>query len=129
MPRTIVAFFAFAVVACVVGSIRADTPIPPHPKDIVYPPLEYKVPPAGQFREVLSNGLVVYIAEDRLLPWFDLSVTIRTGGAFDSPSKAGLASLTGEQLRDGGTQTSSTEELDERVEFLAAKLKTSFFWM
>ena len=122
---------SFAVVAVLFAATTAaaDTPaakpIPAHPKELVYPPLEYQVPPASQFREVLSNGMVVYIAEDRMLPTFDMTVTIRTGGAFDPPEKAGLASLTGEQLRDGGTQALSPEELDERVEFLAASLYSS----
>jgi predicted Zn-dependent peptidase len=122
---------SFAVVAVLFAATTAaaDTPaakpIPAHPKELVYPPLEYQVPPASQFREVLSNGMVVYIAEDRMLPTFDMAVTIRTGGAFDPPDKAGLASLTGEQLRDGGTQALSPAELDERVEFLAASLYSS----
>jgi predicted Zn-dependent peptidase len=87
--------------------------------------LDYKVPPASDFRTVLSNGMVVYIAEDRILPTFDLSIGLRAGGAFDPPGKAGLASLAGEQLRDGGTQNLTPEELDERIEFLAASLQTS----
>lgn len=99
--------------------------IPAHPDRIAYPPLQYQVPPASECREVLSNGMVVYIAEDRLLPTFDLTVAIRTGAAFEPPDKAGLASLVGEQLRDGGTQDLSPEELDERVEFLAASLFSS----
>ena len=112
--------------ACVVatgcaGQLTTET-IPPHPSQLVFPPLEYEVPPPSQFREVLPNGMVVYIAEDRMLPTFDLTVFIRTGGAFDPPGKAGLASLTGEQLRDGGTTSLSPEELDDRVEFLAASL-------
>lgn len=101
---------------------QAQKPVPAHPQDITYPPLDYQVPPATQFRHVLSNGMTVYIAEDRMLPTFDLQIMIRTGTAFDPPGKAGLASLAGEQLRDGGTQNLSPEEMDERIEFLAARL-------
>ena len=106
------------------GEVPVARDLPAHPDELVYPPLDYQIPPAAQFREVLSNGMVVYIAEDRMLPIFDLTVTIRTGGAFDPPGQAGLASLTGEQLRDGGTESLSPEELDERIEFLAASLST-----
>lgn len=105
--------------------LRAGQPLPAHPKDIEYHSLEYKVPPASQFREVLSNGMVVYIAEDRMLPTFDLTVTLRTGSAVEPPDKAGLASLTGEQMRDGGTKSLSPAKLDDEVEFLAASLFTS----
>ena len=103
---------------------QAEDPIPAHPDGLVYPSLEYTLPPAEQFREVLSNGMVVYIAEDRMLPTLDISVSLRAGGAFDPPGREGLASLACEQLRDGGTQKLTPEELDERIEFLAATLST-----
>lgn len=102
----------------------AETPIPPHPDKIAFPMLNYELPPASQFRSVLSNGLVVYIAEDRMLPTFDLSVTLRVAGAIDPPGKTGLASLMGEQMRDGGTKDLMPGQLDEKVEFLAARLST-----
>ncbi|MCH7871262.1 MAG: insulinase family protein [Planctomycetes bacterium] len=106
-------------------SFARQTGIPLHPKDIKYAELDYKVPPASQFREVLSNGMVVYIAEDRMLPTFDLIVTLRAGSVLVPDEKVGLASLTGEQMRDGGTKSMKPEELDERVEFLAASLSIS----
>jgi len=115
-------------IACVAVStslVRADKPVPAHPNDLQYPKLEYKIPPASQFREVLSNGVVVYIAEDRMLPTFDLDITLGAGSAFEPKDKIGLASLTGEELRDGGTQDLTPEELDERIEFLAANLFTN----
>ena len=49
----------------------ADERVPAHPKNLKYPALNFKLPPASQFREVLSNGMVVYIAEDRILPTFE----------------------------------------------------------
>ncbi len=105
------------------GVAPAQAPvIPEHPGKLTYPPLNFELPPASELREVLSNGIVVYIAEDRMLPTFDLTITLRTGSAFDPEGKAGLAQLTGEQIRDGGTQDLTPEELDERVEFLAARL-------
>lgn len=100
----------------------AQAPIAAHPKDLKYPPLQFKLPPASEFRVTLSNGLVVYIAEDRILPTFDLNITIRTGSAVEPAERAGLADLTGEQLRDGGTKNLTPEELDEKVDFLAASL-------
>lgn len=106
------------------ASARADKPVPAHPNDLQYPKMDYKIPAASQFREVLSNGMVVYIAEDRLLPTFDMHITLAAGSAFDPKDKIGLASLTGEEIRDGGTQDLTPEELDEKVEFLAAQLFT-----
>jgi len=111
------------LVACGGGAF-AQTPIPAHPDKIAYPVLNYELPRASQFRSVLSNGLVVYIAEDRMLPTFDMSVALRVGGAIDPPGKAGLASLLGDQMRDGGTTDLTPDQLDEKVEFLAARLST-----
>ena len=107
---------------CVAGAAPGQSPIPAHPSQIQFPELHYRVPPPAQFKEVLPNGMVVFIAEDRILPTFDLTVTIRTGAAVEPPAKAGLAALTGEQMRDGGTKGRTPEDLDERLEFLAASL-------
>ena len=122
-PRFTAALAVIIVASVTAGDLLAQE-IVAHPRDLTYPALEYQVPPASEFREVLPNGIVVYIAEDRILPLFDMSVTIRTGGVFDPPGKAGLAALTGEQIRDGGTVNLTPEELDERVEFLAASLSS-----
>lgn len=120
--------FALAFAGCVTTAVQGEKPaqdaIVSHPDQLVFPSLEFQLPAASQFREVLPSGMVVYIAEDRMLPTFDMIVLIRTGGAFDPPAKAGLASLTGEQLRDGGMEKLSPEDLDERVEFLAATLSS-----
>lgn len=117
MRTYLVALFALTATA-----VHAETPIPAHPDKLEYPKLDYKIPSAGQFREVLTNGMVVYIAEDRMLPIFDLHITLSAATAFDPPGKIGLASLAGEQIRDGGTQDLTPEELDEKAEFLAAQL-------
>ena len=126
--KLLIPVVALAVMAGFCALVQADAadakPIVAHPDELTFPPLAYEVPPAEQFREVLPNGMVVYIAEDRMLPTFDLSVTIRTGSAFDPPDKTGLASLVGEQLRDGGTESLTPEEFDERVEYLAADIES-----
>lgn len=111
--------------AAMAGALYGQQPLPAHPKNIKYPVLDYHLPPASQFREVLSNGMIVYIAEDRMLPTFDLAIILRAGSAVEPPSKLGLASLVGEQMRDGGTKNLTPEELDERVEYLATTLSVS----
>ena len=122
MCKRINLWIGIGLVVCATAALQAEGPLPGHPKDLQYAPLDFKLPPASQFREVLSNGMMVYVAEDRMLPTFDMTVTIRTGSAVEPPDKVGLASLAGEQMRDGGTKNLTPEELDERVEFLAASL-------
>ncbi len=105
-------------------SVLGQQDLPKHPDQITYAPLDFKLPAASQYREVLSNGMVIYIDEDRMLPTFDLSITLRTGAALDPAGKAGLAGLVGDQIRDGGTIKLLPEELDERIDFLAANMST-----
>ena len=49
-----------------------------------FPPLGFKVPKAAEFRTTLSNGLVVFIAEDHEIPWFEatLLTPVAGGGGF-----------------------------------------------
>lgn len=37
------------------STARAEKPVPAHPNDLQYPKLDYKIPPASQFREVLQG--------------------------------------------------------------------------
>ncbi len=124
MRKNLTEVFAICITLAACGVIHAEKPaadpIVTHPSELKYPPFEYSVPPAKQFREVLPNGMVVFIAEDRMLPTFDMTVRVRTGGAFDPEGKTGLAQLTGSQIRDGGTKSLTPDELDDKVEFLAA---------
>ena len=74
---------------------------------------------------MLSNGVVAYLVEDHDLPLVNVSTLIRTGSYLDPAGKEGLASLTGAQMRAGGTTTKTAEEFDEAADFLAANI-TSF---
>ncbi|MEK6677350.1 MAG: pitrilysin family protein [Planctomycetota bacterium] len=116
--------FAAWVFACLPLGVRGED-IPKHPTEIQFPPLDYKLPPASQFRQTLSNGMIVYVAEDRMLPTFDMTITVRVAAALDPPEKAGRAGLAAEQLRDGGTERLAPADFDEEIEFLAANIGSS----
>ena len=68
--------------------------------------------------------MVVFIAEDKALPLVDVSLTLRVGSWLDPEGREGLASFTGSQMRQGGTKSLSAEELDERLDFLAAQVSS-----
>jgi len=99
--------------------------IPETPDKLVFKPLAYTPPRASDHRVVLKNGMVVYIAEDPTLPLVDIQVLVRTGSYLDPAGREGLASLTGSEIRDGGTRSLTAEQLDERLDFLAARVSTS----
>ncbi|HET7747172.1 MAG TPA: insulinase family protein, partial [Vicinamibacteria bacterium] len=100
-------------------------PIPSHPGQLTFSPIAYDPPRAADHRVVLKNGMVVYIAEDRTLPLVNISLLVRTGSYLEPAGKAGLAGLTGQLIRRGGTRRLTAEQLDERLDHLAANVSTS----
>ncbi len=96
--------------------------IPSHPTDLIYQLLDFTPPQAVDHRHELSNGVVVYVVEDHELPLASVSVQVRTGSYLDPADKIGLASLTGSQMRAGGTATIGATEFDEQAAFLAAQI-------
>lgn len=94
------------------------------PEELKYPPLpEQKIPLPE--RHVLENGLVVLLLEDHELPLVEATAMVRTGSRLEPAAKAGLAGLTGDVLRTGGTKRRSGDELDDLLESRAATIETS----
>jgi predicted Zn-dependent peptidase len=112
-----------AVVVLVLGGGPASAQtIPRHPTDLIYSLLDFTPPAAADHRHELSNGVVVFVVEDHELPLVSVSLTVRTGTYLDPPDKIGLASLTGSQMRAGGTMSMSATDFDEEAAFLAAQI-------
>ncbi len=75
-------------------------------------------------RVVLDNGMIVYLAEDHKFPLVQLSATIAVGSVLEPADKVGLASMTGEVMRSGGTATTDGDALDELVEARGMSVET-----
>ena len=97
----------------------------PRPEDFTYEPLDFTPPSPDEFRTELSNGLIVYIAEDHEIPWIDVSLMIRTGPFLEPADKIGVASLTSRIMREGGTTSMTGEEINERMDFLAGSVSAT----
>lgn len=70
--------------------------------ELEYPEINsFTVPEVEQF--TLDNGITFYLMEDRELPLIDLSVIVRTGSFLEPVEKTGLASMTGQVMRSGGS--------------------------
>ncbi|MEW6125834.1 MAG: pitrilysin family protein [Acidobacteriota bacterium] len=95
-----------------------------HPDQLKYPTLVYTPPQRAKYRQVLANGVVTYMVEDHTLPLINVTVIVRTGDYLEPEGKDGLASLTGSQIRSGGTTTKKAEDFDEEADFLAAILSS-----
>ena len=118
IPVLLVLAFVFAIDAQAAGQ-SGQTPKGPRPEQFTYPPLNFKVPKASEFRTKLSNGLVVYIAEDHEIPWFTASLLVRTGPFLEPKDKLGVDGFAGSIMRSGGSTTMTGEQINERMDFLA----------
>lgn len=103
---------------------KSSAAIPDRPEKLAFPPLTYEPPAPDKYRVVLKSGPVAYVVPDRELPLINLVVYIRTGQYLEPDGKEGLAELTGYLLARGGTQSKTSEELEERLAFLAARLES-----
>ncbi len=127
--RILSATLTLALLALAPAGLLAQTmqksDIPARPADLKFAPLSYTPPKREKYRHVLPNGVVVYAVEDSALPLVNISVLVRTGAYLDPAGKEGLASLTGSQMRAGGTTSKTAEQFDEAADFLAAGISSS----
>ena len=69
--------------------------------------------------------MILYHYEDHELPLVKVTALVRTGSVYDPEGKEGLAELTGQVMREGGTRTMKSAEIDETLERLAIDLEAS----
>ena len=113
-----------AALALLLGAslLQGHQEVPDRPEKLKYPPLKFEVPDPASIRTTLANGVPAYLIEDSSLPIVDLRIVIR-GGSFDEPAgKAGVADLTADLLRTGGTESRDPNAVDEEIDFLAANV-------
>ncbi|MBE9547522.1 MAG: insulinase family protein [Proteobacteria bacterium] len=115
---TLIFLILFASVAC------AAEPSPLiNPDDIRYQPLTFTPPKAE--RVVLENGMILYILEDHEIPIVNISAIIRTGSIYNPEEKEGLAEITGDVMRTGGTKNMTGDEIDDALEYFAGAIDVS----
>jgi zinc protease len=102
--------------------VARSTPAPSY-KDLKFPPLgKIEIPDIEQV--TLPNGMKLYLLENHELPLVSGFALVRTGNLFDPKDKIGLATITGMVMRTGGTKNETGDQLDERLENLAASVET-----
>jgi predicted Zn-dependent peptidase len=110
---------ALTVVGCKSSTIAS------RPEQLKYPALSFQPPLAEQYRVQLKSGPVAYVVPDRELPLVNISIQVRVGDYLTPKGKEGLAGLVGIMLAHGGTANMTAPELEERLAFLAAQLRSS----
>ena len=96
----------------------------PDYKKLEYPKLHDIVIPQIQ-HVTLPNGMKLLLLEDHELPLINISARIRVGSIYEPADKVGLADITGEVMRTGGTHTKTGDDLDDQLEQIAASVETS----
>ncbi len=77
------------------------------------------------FERTLDNGMKLFLVEDHDFPIISMTALIRTGSLYEPAAQTGLASLTGQVMRTGGTMSISGDELDEFLENRGASVEVS----
>ncbi len=95
-------------------------------------PQNASAPPSGATKESpfppvatskLANGMGVDVVTSHALPIVQVRVLVRAGSGYGT--MPGVATLTGDMLKDGGTRAMSSADLLRRVETLGADLSVS----
>ncbi len=108
-----------------IDSTATAAALPDRPEKIAFQPLAYEPPAAADFRHVLPDGTVVYLAPSHEFPLVNLTITFKGGASLDPADAPGLAGLTARMVREGGTAKLSPAELDETLDFLATEASVS----
>lgn len=103
------------ILALLLGHMGADSAFAAKKRKVdqlKYPELNpFKLPQIQ--KAATSNGIKLRLIKSEKLPLMNLTVLLKGGYAYDPPAKVGLASITAEILRIGGTKELSSEELDK----------------
>jgi zinc protease len=113
-------------VLALLPSLGAAQPAPadwPAPAQLEPAGLDYDAPEPRE--ETLSNGVTVYLMEDRTLPLVRGVAYVAAPSLYDPPGKTGLAAMTAALLREGGAAGRSPAEIDVRLEQLAGSVEAS----
>lgn len=126
--KTLTLVFCFLIIPGILVFLAWIAPAaaqtPKHFDELTFDPLPELQFPDYQ-RTTLSNGMTIYLMEDHGLPLVSGQSWIKTGSRLEPEDKVGLASITGEVVRTGGTQTHSSDELNQILEQKAASVEVS----
>ena len=106
-------------------ALAAQAPaIPDNPDKLVFAPIAY-TPPVGQGlpRRPEEQDGRVHRGRPDAAPREHRAHACARGRYLVPAGKEGLAGLTGSQIRRGGTKTLTAEQLDEKLDFLAANVE------
>jgi len=96
----------FSVLLACVVSAAAQTQFPSEPPQPAQP-RDFRVPEAKRF--TLDNGLQVAMVQWGAMPKVRVTLSVRTGNAFEKGNEVWLADLTGDLMREGTATRTATD--------------------
>ena len=104
------------------GILPSSAQVADH-RDLAYPSLpKFEIPKPEVY--TLSNGMEVFLMQDRELPLIQVIARVKTGSYYEPADKVGLASLMGIVQRTGGTLRMAGDEIDDFLAARAASIET-----
>jgi predicted Zn-dependent peptidase len=98
--------FAAVALLAAAGAVAAQDQFPSEPPK-AGAPRDFTVPEARRF--TLGNGLQVALVPWGQMPKVRVTLSVRTGNAFEKPGEVWLADLTGELMREGTATRTATD--------------------
>lgn len=102
---------------------RGGEKLPVRPEQLQYKNLQRSVPEVSKV--VLPNGIRVFHYESKDLPRVQIQFLLNAGSNLDPEAKVGLAALTANSLRAGGTEDIAPDEFDQKLDFLGSDFTLS----
>ncbi len=114
-----------ALFLALIPALLAAQALPDRPEKTAAPALVFEAPKAAEAKVKLKNGITAFlVADPTAQPLVTVNLLIRGGSYLDPRGKEGLTAAWGHLLRQGGTQTLPAEQLDARLDLLAAQFQT-----
>ncbi len=106
-----------------VAPARAQDPALLDPSKLATPPLRRVQAPRPE-RYVMPDGIVVFLLEDHSLPVVRGTAYFRSSPLWVPADKVGLADVTGDVIRTGGSAAHSGDWLDDRLAAIGASINS-----
>ncbi|MBP9837602.1 MAG: insulinase family protein [Proteobacteria bacterium] len=110
--------------ACATGKVEAPSALYDRPEKINSPLLSFELPKVETWE--LSNGLKVVYLFDNELPIVKGSLFLPGGSLYEDLADRGVSQALGSILRNGGVKGYRPEELDKKLDNMAAHIESAY---
>jgi len=103
-------------------SVVPPSPLPNSYKDIVFPEFEYTAPYPGDYRIQITDSITLYAVRDTAVPLVDLTFYFKENALPKDRGEVAALQMLSSLYSRGGTESLSPAQVDDSLEFLAAKI-------